>query len=761
MLKFIMILAVGTLAGVASAQIFYDPENISTLQLTFEESNWDQILDDYYEAGDDERLVGQAVIDGVVYESVGVRYKGNSSYSASRVKNPLNVKLDHIIDDQDHLGFGTLKLANCFKDPSFVREILGYEIGAKYLPASGVGYIDVTINDEHIGLYTNVQSVDKDFIEGAFGNRDNTLFKGDFSGHGPGILGAKLIYQGSDSTSYYPNYELQSDYGWGDLVALCDTLNNHTDDIDEVLDVDRLLWFLAVHNTLVSLDSPIGAPHNFYFYRDQDRLFNFLFWDLNMTFGTMSLGGPGSPPSTLTQLQQLDPFFNANSSQYPIVSRTLDADRHQLLYIAHMKTILEENIANDWYLTRGEELQSVIDAAVQTDPNKFYSYNEFLQNLYVEAGEVGLQELMDGRLTWLLSQPEFTAVAPLVEIPTPSVETADPGEIVTVTVMVSDATDVYLRHRQVGSFRFDETTMFDDGAHEDGTAGNGLYGCSLEADALDIEYHVRAFNSSAATVFPARAAYDNLVLPVIGLVSINEFLADNESDTPDQDGEYDDWIELYNVSEVSVDLTGYYLTDDDTVPDQWAFPANTIIEPGAFLTVWADKDEEQEGLHAGFKLSATGETILLSSPSLEAVSRVDFGAQEADLSTGRFPDGTGAFVVMTPSFGSANYSGIVDLTPVPDISAPGLRLFPNYPNPFNPMTLLSFAIPSAGRTRLDLYDARGRHLKTLVDESLDAGSHSVTWRGDDDSGRALASGVYFSRLVHNGQVECRSMTLAR
>ncbi len=745
----------------ATAQNFYDPETICTLQLNFNESNWDQILDEYYEDGDDERLVGQAIINGVVYESVGVKYKGNSSYSASRVKNPLNVKLDHIIDDQDHLGFGTLKLANCYKDPSFVREILGYEIGGKYLPASGVGYIDVTINGQHMGLYTNVQSVDKDFIEGAFGNRDNTLFKGDFTGHGPGILGAKLIYQGADSTSYFNNYELQSDYGWNELVALCDTLNNYTESIDEVLDVDRLLWFLAVHNTLVSLDSPISAPHNFYFYRDQDRLFNFLFWDLNMTFGTFRLGGPGGPPTTLAQLQQLDPFYNATNSEYPILSQTLESEKHQLLYIAHMKTILAENFSNDWYLTRGEELQSVIDSAVQADPNKFYTYNEFLQNLYVEAGEWGIQELMDGRQEWLLSQPGFTALAPDVQPPSLSLETASPGDIVNVTVQVTDATEVYLRHRQTGSFRFAETTMFDDGNHEDGAAGDGLYGCTLEAGSLDVQYHIRAFNTLAATVYPARAAYQNLVLPVIGLVTINEFLAANDSDTPDQNGEYDDWIELYNGSGTTVDLAGYYLTDDENEPDQWAFPVGTVMEPGEYLMIWADNDEEQDGLHTGFKLSATGETILLSSPTLAAVSRVDFGIQEADVSTGRYPDGTGDFVVMSPSFGGPNYSGILDLSGIPHVVDQKLVLLPNHPNPFNPMTIISFELPSSGYTRLDLFDARGRHLKSLVDGSLSSGPHTVTWQGDDHTGRALASGVYFSRLIHDGQIEYRSMTLAR
>jgi len=84
-------------------------------------------------------------------------------------------------------------------------------------------------------------------------------------------------------------------------------------------------------------------------------------------------------------------------------------------------------------------------------------------------------------------------------------------------------------------------------------------------------------------------------------------------------------------------------------------------------------------------------------------------------------------------------------TPVP--AAARARLLPNAPNPFNPSTQLRFAVESAGDVSLSVYDARGRLVRDLGTAAYAAGEHAVTWNGRDDRGRAMASGVYFVRLV--------------
>jgi hypothetical protein len=130
-------------------------------------------------------------------------------------------------------------------------------------------------------------------------------------------------------------------------------------------------------------------------------------------------------------------------------------------------------------------------------------------------------------------------------------------------------------------------------------------------------------------------------------------MADNATTAIDQDEEFDDWIELYNNSDSAISLEGYYLSDDSADITQWSFPAVSIAANG-YLIIWADNDEEQEGLHANFKLSASGETIVLASPDETIIDQVIFEEQTEDVSMGRNPNGTGEFIAMSPTFSTAN-----------------------------------------------------------------------------------------------------------
>lgn len=94
-----------------------------------------------------------------------------------------------------------------------------------------------------------------------------------------------------------------------------------------------------------------------------------------------------------------------------------------------------------------------------------------------------------------------------------------------------------------------------------------------------------------------------------------------------------------------------------------------------------------------------------------------------------------------------------------------MTLYPNYPNPFNPGTTIRFDIsPTANdftTVRLDIVDIGGRIVSTLVDEPLSAGSYAVEWDGTNQNGQAVPSGVYFYRLINEGVVQTRKLTLVR
>lgn len=101
------------------------------------------------------------------------------------------------------------------------------------------------------------------------------------------------------------------------------------------------------------------------------------------------------------------------------------------------------------------------------------------------------------------------------------------------------------------------------------------------------------------------------------------------------------------------------------------------------------------------------------------------------------------------------------LVSVPAVQPAAVSLLPNRPNPFNPSTTIDFAVPVTGPVRLQVFDLRGRLVRTLVAGTLGAGSHRITWDGRDAEGRELPSAVYVSRLQAHDQVSTGRMTLVR
>ena len=89
------------------------------------------------------------------------------------------------------------------------------------------------------------------------------------------------------------------------------------------------------------------------------------------------------------------------------------------------------------------------------------------------------------------------------------------------------------------------------------------------------------------------------------------------------------------------------------------------------------------------------------------------------------------------------------------------QLMLNYPNPFNPETVVPFAVPDAGDVKLSIYNILGQELRTLVNDNLVAGFHRVVWDGKDLQGRAMASGVYFVRMSSENFVDVRKMLLLK
>ncbi|NUY80130.1 putative Ig domain-containing protein [Flavobacterium sp. MAH-1] len=149
-------------------------------------------------------------------------------------------------------------------------------------------------------------------------------------------------------------------------------------------------------------------------------------------------------------------------------------------------------------------------------------------------------------------------------------------------------------------------------------------------------------------------------------IVINEIVTSNTSLNVDEDGEYQDWVELFNNGPGAVNLNGYGLTDDPTQPFKWVFP-NVTVNSGQYLLIYcSDKNRTVVGqpLHTNWKISSSGENIVLTNAASVTVDQVPATVIQQNFSLGRFPNGTGPFLFfddVTPNAQNAAvaYTGLL------------------------------------------------------------------------------------------------------
>jgi hypothetical protein len=163
-----------------------------------------------------------------------------------------------------------------------------------------------------------------------------------------------------------------------------------------------------------------------------------------------------------------------------------------------------------------------------------------------------------------------------------------------------------------------------------------------------------------------------------------------------------------------MDISGFYLSDDSTDLTQWQFPTGTSIGANDYLIIWADDDAGQTGLHANFKLSAGGENVYLSDTAGNVLGAVNYTTQVTDTTYGRFPNGTGNFRTLPPTFNAENMTSIVSVSFIGD-NLVALRAFPN---PVRTNLQLEITEDINQERLVQVYDIHGRiiYQNNMVDQ---------------------------------------------
>ena len=367
----------------------FTPSIVHDLSINITSANWQDILNNPL---DEEYHETSITFNGVTLDSVAIRTKGNSSLSsvANSTSDRYSFKLDinEYVDGQKFFGLKKFTLQNSFNDPSYMREVIAYDL----LDEMGVAtpkhaYVNFYVNGELFGFYLMVEAIDGEFLENNFANSNGDLYK-------PDGVGSDLKWINNDITSY-SDINLQTNEETTDNGAFINFVEMMDDGSTDVIDVDGLLRYMSVSVALSNLDSYHGSlAHNYYLY-EQDGVFSLLPWDLNESFGSFSMGCNGVD---IRDLYIDEPIIGPLADR-PMVANVFANQDNLTTYHNYLWQLIDGPLSSSAFNTRIAELSALISEHVANDPSAFYSYADFERNLNSTVDRFyGLTEFIDYRV---------------------------------------------------------------------------------------------------------------------------------------------------------------------------------------------------------------------------------------------------------------------------------------------------------------------------------------------------------------------------
>ena len=706
-------------------------------------------------------------------ENVGFRLRGNTS----RVSQKKSFKLDfnHFFPGRDFYDVEKINLNGEHNDVSIIRSKLAWDLFDSIgMTASRANHVELYINENYYGLYISVEHIDDTFLSKRFQDDSGNLWRC--------LWPADLTYRGPDPEDYHPwidderPYDLKTnedEYNFVQLSRLVNIINNDPDSLDHVLDITGFIKYLAINILTGSWDDYRSLRNNYYLYyvpnKDQ---FQFIPYDYDNTFGIDWFD---------VDWATIDPYsyYLIDNSDRPLADIIMDTGSFRNLFTHFLSFYLEHHFSLELWENWIDSTKFMIDSSAYYDIYRTLDYgftfddftNSYSVNSYNNQHvKNGLKEFIIERVSALENQIDYLNAEPLVYDVWWEPQNPVTGDSITIHAAAfgyPDIDHINVIIHNVNNGSYDSYPMQYDPLWSTNTLeeeDHWVVTIPPIEFVGDIGIRFMSTNTNQSTgVTPITGEW--FIKVVTSLLTenvfINEFLARNDATNMDEQGEFDDWLELYNASEDTVILDNHFLTDNPDNLTKWSFPESGLtIAPYEYLLIWCDNDDEQGDIHTNFKLSGSGEFIALTNPDGETIiDSLTFAEQIADISYGRYPDGSEIWQLMNPTPGITNTQ---ELRSNVNLIIPSqYTVYQNYPNPFNPVTTLRYDLPENGLVNITIYDMLGREVKTLINQTQDAGYRSIIWDATNDYGKPVSAGIYLYQIQAGEYMQTKKMVLLK
>lgn len=411
----------------------FTPDRVSEVRIVMKEDIWKNLQS---RAIKEEYKKADFWYDGELVQDVAIRAKGSSSLTYvvedGSIRFSFKIDFNLLNSLRNFRGLKKVNFNSGYRDPTLMREKLAYEL-FEYMevPVPRTAFVDLWINNTHMGLYTQVEQVDTTFLNWQFPGSDGNLYKpippGSFldwteedlekqreemtrtaSPDTDGVNigggnfneiqdvlsekeseGEEIVRGEGDKFDYIDYMKLKTNEKRANhsaLMRFIDVLNNEPDEtfpeeIERVLDVDEALRFLAVQTVLVNLDSYLGRGLNYYLYEVNGK-FVLIPWDLNESFGTYKCD---IPKDRIIDFYIHEPTCGPVEER-PLVDRLLSHEPYLHTYRTYLEELINGPFSVDEMGARIDEITELILPYVEADELKFYSTEEFQTNLTQDVG---------------------------------------------------------------------------------------------------------------------------------------------------------------------------------------------------------------------------------------------------------------------------------------------------------------------------------------------------------------------------------------
>ena len=365
----------------AEGDSLFSGNQVHTVNIRFSQTNyWDSLIY-YYNQGLEQYMSATVIANGITFNNVGVRLKGNSSFSHPNNKKSFRLSFNEYVSGQRWNGLKGVHLNNCWNDPTLMREKLHLD----YCKANGIAapranFVRLSVNDTLFAFYSLIEHVDKTFLTSRYGNNDGEQFKAvDAFGTINDII-SDFRWMGNDSSAYLDHYELKSDLTtntWRRLISLIDTLN-HSNSVASSLaakvNLDNFYKAMSTDILFGNMDSYVHSGRNFYVYfPSSTNKLEWVVWDAGLSFG----GLPGGP----SNIETLPITYVESDTGRPLFSRILNNPVLKNDYLHAFCELFSANFTTSIMYPKIDSIANLIRSYVYEDPRKMFTNAQFETNI--------------------------------------------------------------------------------------------------------------------------------------------------------------------------------------------------------------------------------------------------------------------------------------------------------------------------------------------------------------------------------------------